>query len=888
MPWRFQLNHFRDPEAAARAFERLERFGPVPEALKAEFDGNPDPDRALTNLERWLLATSSPELHLQQIAGLPTLGKLLVTILGASQPLADSLIQNPELSSIVLEPGELRPIPDCARIVREGKRLIGASTSYSHTLDRLRFLRQRWNLPIVINDLADNWPQESVWRALSDVADGLIELAHGAVWADQRKQRDLPEDCPVLVAGFGKLGGHELNYSSDVDLVYVSEDGLEERTERDCQRFCEALGRALSDRMGRGYLYRVDLRLRPYGGAGPILRSMRSVETYYNLYAEPWEIQALLRSRAIVGPPSLVERWERMREDICFRPKRSEAAVQEMLDMRDRIETRASEDDIKRGSGGIRDVEFLTQILQLLHGYERPDLRVRPTCDAIRALDAADVISHPVADALIDGYTFLRRLEHRTQLVGDQQTHEIPSKPEARLALARSMGEESWSRLASQLEVHRRTIQTLYRSSLNFKNTDPEGHQARAQVAELLGEDAPAALQWFDVMPERDAFYKGLTENEGSLDRISRILTVAPRLVSDFKISLPLTEMLVSGEIEEEFDASARIKALALDVPLKQIANVYQFGYIRACAGWALNRDFDLNTTLADTTDALLRHCIARLYATFDVVATGSYGTRDFGPGSDADLVFLVPKKEQHAEAEQQAQHLLSLLGQLKRFGASIEIDLRLRPEGGKGMLVQTYEGFRSYDFNGMEMWERFALGHSRKIAGSNEALGIVLHSAYGLPLSPERLHELTKMKRRVETERVKPQHVKRDVKLGAGGLNDIEWLVHLHEMRYASSTNAGTTTDMDARIRRLAQANLINALEAETLREAHRYLLDLRTLIYLQGLPDNLLPENPDKLSRLARACGMQEANELLAHHQLVTEHVRRLYLEALERLKA
>lgn len=858
------------------------------------FRGNPDPDLALRNLERWLGTTTSPGIHLEQITGLPELGRLLILILGASQPLADSLIQNPELGSIVLEPGELRAVPTRSRIVHEGLRLLAASTSYTHSLDRLRYLRQRWNLPIVINDLAGAWPQETVWRALSDLADAMIELAAKVAWEDQAKQRDLPETSPVLIVGFGKLGGHELNYSSDVDLVYVSEDGLSEKQDRDCSRYCEAFGRALSDRMGRGSLYRVDLRLRPYGGAGPILRSMRAVEAYYNLYAEPWEVQALLRSRAIVGPQELCERWEAMRTRICFRPKVSEIAIEEMLAMRSRIEQGAREDDLKRGTGGIRDVEFLTQVFQLIHGFERPELQVRPTCDAIRALEADGYLNHAVATALVKGYTFLRQLEHRTQLVGDQQTHAIPITPEAREALARSMAEPDWRTLSNLLEGHRRTIQSLYLSSLHV---EPSGTPANGGPRELaskrLGELGPAALQWFDVLPESGAFYEGLEANESSLERVACILTVAPRLVTTFKSSVSLTELLISGEIEEDSDLTERIDNLSVESPLPHLASAYSYAYTLACARWSLVERTErsgraLGKSLTALMDALLKHCAARLYSNFDIVATGSYGAREFGPGSDADLIFLIPEASLHQEAEQQAQGFLSLLAKLKRFGAPVEVDLRLRPDGGKGLLVRTHDGFRAYDLDGMEMWERFALGHARLIRGSESSLGVILHSAYGVPLSPENLRELVRMKRRVETERVKPQHIHRDVKLGQGGLNDIEWLVHLHEMRCPTIVEPAGSTEISDRIQNLARHGFINTLEAEALKEAHDFLLTLRALIYLQGLPGDLLPENPDKLSRLALAGGLGEANELLARHREVTEHVRRLYTESLGRLRA
>jgi len=897
------LGAFRDPDAAVRTFERIEGLtgvnlasAPLASRLADAWNGNPDPDLALRNLERWLSVTTSPSIHLQQVVGLPVLGRLLITIFGASQPLADSLIQNPELGSLILEPGQLNPFPDRARVIDEGKRLLHAATSYSHALDRLRFLRQRWNLTTVINDLGGSWEQERVWRAISDLADGLIELTRAAVWSEQRKSRDLPEECPILVVGFGKLGGHELNYSSDVDLVYVCEDGLPERLERDCGKFCEAFGRALSDRMGRGFLYRVDLRLRPEGGVGPIIRSMRSVEAYYKLYAEPWEIQALLRSRPVVGPADMISRWDEMRTKSCFRPKLSELAFDEMLAMRARIEQGATADDLKRGPGGIRDVEFLTQVFQLLYGFDRPELQVLPTCDAIRALEGAGLLEHPVASALVEGYTFLRKLEHRAQLVGDQQTHMIPAEPRSREQLARSMDMSGWVELSSALTAHRRTIQILYRSSLHIDSSS-DGHQegaaaeVRARVATQLGVFGPAALQWFDVLPESNAFYHELIENSESLERVRRVLDECPRLVTVFKSSLSLTELLLNGEIEDVQDGVERLERLSVEAPLATVATTLQSVVAITLCQWIFSPDFELGPRLSAVTQAVLDHCAKRLYVDFDIIATGSFGLMEPGPGSDADLIFLVKDKANHPGAEQQAQHFIRLVGQLHRLGAPLEIDLRLRPEGGKGLLVRTYDGFRGYDLDGMEMWERFALGFSRRLKGSEEAFAVVLHGAYGLPLTPERLRELTKMKRRVETERVMPQHVRRDVKLGAGGLNDIEWLVHLHEMRYPEATGAASAPSggrtMADRIRRLGRVSLINAVESEVLLDAHRYLVELRTRIWLLGLQDDLMPENPDRLERLAKACGLGSANDLLAKHREVTEAVRRLYTESLERLR-
>ena len=285
-----------------------------------------------------------------------------------------------------------------------------------------------------------------------------------------------------------------------------------------------------------------------------------------------------------------------------------------------------------------------------------------------------------------------------------------------------------------------------------------------------------------------------LESNEGSLRRVQQILEGAPALINSFRRSVPLTELLLSGELEEDFGACERIDELHSDVPLPGLAETYSNLQARLAAQWHLDQSFDLSLKLSELMDSLLRHCMRRLYATFDVVALGSYGRQDLGLHSDSDVVLLVPYPDAQAEAEQQAQGLLSMFHSLRRHGTPVEIDLRLRPEGSQGLLVRTYDGLRAYELNRMEMWERFALGSARLVQGSPEAKDVLHRAAYAMPLTPERLKELIAMKKRIESERVQPQHARRNVKLGYGSLGDIEWFVHLHEMRYPNAAKAGTT----------------------------------------------------------------------------------------------
>jgi glutamate-ammonia-ligase adenylyltransferase len=228
------------------------------------------------------------------------------------------------------------------------------------------------------------------------------------------------------------------------------------------------------------------------------------------------------------------------------------------------------------------------------------------------------------------------------------------------------------------------------------------------------------------------------------------------------------------------------------------------------------------------------------------------------------------------------------LAGTLKRHGAPIELDLRLRPEGRQGLLVRTDEGLKAYELERMEMWERFALGQARLVYGRPEAQEVVMHAAYALPLTPERLKDLVSMKKRIESERVMPQHSRRHLKLGYGGLGDIEWFVHLHEMRDPTATKPGESVRLDDGIRALGRARLINAIEVEELRHALKHLLEVRMRLALLGFPHDILPENPDKLDRLAHVSGFEDGNAFLRTHEAVIERVREIYQEGMERLRA
>ena len=839
----------------------------------------PHPDSAILNFERWARAGANAQTQIQTVLEHPHAAELILVVLGASQRLADSLIQNPELAWLFLErPAQTQPVP-YESLLSECQQLLQVSTAYTHALDRLRFFKQRATLQIALADLIGQWSQPQVWQSLSDVAEAILVSARDVVWKEFASQKSIHSECPLGICAFGKLGSGELNYSSDIDLVYSVPEGLEPSDERNLMRYAEMLSRALSDAMGRGALYRVDLRLRPFGSSGSLIPSLKAVESYYRSYAEEWEFQALLRARPIVGTSAHQELWESLRNEFCFRPQLASPAVESMLLMRARVEEYSEENDIKRGSGGIRDIEFLIQILQRIYGSRSEDLRTRKTLDAAKTLGELGLLDEN--EFIQQAYEFLRKLEHRLQ-IGDQHIHTLPTGHHEREGIARLMGHETWWDLAKEIEHIRSEVRRIYHR--RFEQPELSSSMRGAALAKC-GLQAESVAKWFDRLPESESFYQALVENRDSRGRVLQVVSGAPVLLVELGSQVAITEQIISGEIEEDSQSipTQFPPISAQDLAQRSRAIWEKIGVRQALEAHSHR---DASFALSSLTDAIVRSCLPA-DSELSILALGSYATQDLSYSSDVDLVLLAENSENHDQNESWAQEWLNRIESARSLGAPIKVDLRLRPEGKYGNLTKSLDGFRLYEMTRMEMWERLALGQCRLVSGSAEALKLVLNSAYGQPLTPSRLDDLLAMKLRIETERVETKYARRHVKLGIGGLSDIEWLVRLYEMRYPTATDAMNPRRFDERIRSLGRARILHAIETEFLLEAHSYLMSIRTWLDLLGFTSNVIPENPDRLDALAHQLQFESGNSFLRHHEDTIERVRSAYNEGIERLR-
>jgi glutamate-ammonia-ligase adenylyltransferase len=883
------MSRFNDLESADRALKRIgeKLMRPTDRFVAEAFDGCPHPDQALKNLERWIDALSNPGTLFSAFESTPELSRLFVTLLGSGHHIGDVLAQNPELANLVLEPEQLNDRPDVEAIVRHGRRMLGESISYTHQLDRLRFLRQKWYVRLAAADLADLWPQPEIWAGISTLAEALLILLRDAVWQNYAQERDLPEECPLGIVGMGKLGGGELNYSSDVDLLYVLRDDADEKLEKHAARFCEAFGRALADRMGRGSLYRIDLRLRPFGSKGALAPRQRAYESYYQRYAQPWEHLALIRSRWIAGDPAGKERWEAMRREICFQPTRGEWAVEELVRMRERVEDQGGEHDLKRGAGGIRDVEFAVQIYQMLFGFRHEELQARPTLQVIDQLQQHELFDTATARSLSEGYEFLRKVEHGIQLAGEKQTHRLPEDRSELEFLARRVGYPGPEPFESALQGHRTAIRYRYEELLPAARR--VGRESHPELRQRLGPAYPQVLDWIETLPDSELFIRSLEENEGSAERAERVARLAPALLPSLKRSVAATEQVLTGEILEQFSASAMFANLPPGFDQAKFEQRYRRMWLRTALTWVLQESAPrFGLQMADLSDLTLKALLQDAPKELAVIALGSYASRDLGPFSDLDLLLLAPDGFPLEEADKAARQLLTRVQAARNSGAPLAVDLRLRPAGRSGALVSSYAAFLRYEAEFMESWERFALGRSRLVRGDNQVIELVNEAAFGRPVRRETLEELLHIKHRVETERVLPSNLQRDVKLGHGGLDDIVWLAQLHLMKFAPVRASVEHADVENWLKAMADQKKLTALEHDTLLEAYRFLRQVRVRMALLGFENDVLPENPDKLRVLAEGLGLQDGNAFLKVHHDHRQAVRGIYEEGLERLQS
>jgi len=437
----------------------------------------PDPERAFKNLSTF--CASNPDYMERLKSNLTPVSMLF----GYSQFLAGFCISNPDVLFDVLEDIDTTLKKEgLSALLKEklaGGRENIKDVAASNVLKVVRRFKKKKLLGITLRDILKKADLTEIMFELSTLADVIVAESLEILKKALNETYGEPQKDAFAVISLGKLGSEELNFSSDVDLIFVygTEDGETSgiRTPQGInvnrlsnhEYYCklgENLNRFLSINTEDGFAYRVDLRLRPEGQRGSIALSLASYETYYESWGRAWERAMLLRARPIAGDLTLGDKFMEMIKPFVYRKYLDYSAIDEIRQIKTRIDLTFKKNDIKRGYGGIREIEFFIHALQLIYAGKEPLLRERVTQKALHKLLQKNLIGQDDYSILLNNYRFLRILEHRLQQMNDLQTHTLPSDENELNALGKKMGFSDRSSFLSELELRRRRTRAIYDS----------------------------------------------------------------------------------------------------------------------------------------------------------------------------------------------------------------------------------------------------------------------------------------------------------------------------------------------------------------------------------------------------------------------------------------
>ncbi|MGY0505003.1 bifunctional [glutamate--ammonia ligase]-adenylyl-L-tyrosine phosphorylase/[glutamate--ammonia-ligase] adenylyltransferase [Luteimonas sp. e5] len=740
----------------------------------------------------------------------------------------------------------------------------------------------------------------------------------------------------LVVFALGKLGGGELNFSSDIDLVYAyaaegESDGPRPlAAEAWFTRLGQQLARLLDEVTAAGFCHRVDLRLRPYGAAGRVAWSFAALEQYFQREGRDWERYAWQKARPVAGDTDAGRAFLASLRPFVYRRYLDFGALQGLREMKALISAEVARkelaDDIKRGPGGIREIEFLVQALQLIRAGREPALQTRGLLESLQALVVAGQVDAATGEELAAAYRFLRHLENRLQMRADAQEHQLPVDAESRERLARGMGFADWPGLRQRLDAVRGRVSEEFAALLaeRQKQHRPDALKSYWQALPEAGDAAVLAEAGFEDVTALDAalrdFLRGARARQtseigrGRLDRVMPALIAAcaaapqadaalrrvlvlvgnilrrssylalldeqpqalKRLVDVLARSALLGERLAAYPLllDELLDAQAgeavpdatglragaeRAVAQAgddIDGALRLLNEYRQATSFRiGLAALDGRGSASLHARqLAELADAVLAALLplarAELAAThgevpgaaFAMLGYGSLGGLELGFGSDLDLVFLYDAEPEVLSAGRRpleaqrwfarlAQKIVGWLQTPTSSGRLFDIDVRLRPDGSKAMLVSTLSSFAEYQRERAWTWEHQALVRARCVAGDAalaDGFEQVRAAVLAQPRNAEELRaEVAMMRRRMREELDRSNAAQLDLKQGEGGLVDVEFLVQYLVLAHAREHPAlGVPRATDGLLAALAGTGVLATDAAKALDQAHETLL--------------------------------------------------------------
>ncbi|MGV3754251.1 MAG: bifunctional [glutamate--ammonia ligase]-adenylyl-L-tyrosine phosphorylase/[glutamate--ammonia-ligase] adenylyltransferase [Verrucomicrobiota bacterium] len=961
-----------------------------------------DPARARQYWEKLLATSAGPTLRHASEAQI----RVLSLLFDGSQYLSELLVAHPDWILQVLNPEMLKEPHQPQGLRRDFARLLGGSPSpilHRDGLQQLRLFKQRELLRIATRDLARLGTTMEITQELSDLADLCLDTVFKLLWGQLSQKLGTPwhqddrgswQSTDFSVIALGKLGGQELNFSSDVDLIFVYADegflfnGRPKKSDAGKgmtnHQFFTRLAKEFIAEVTRltdeGMLYRVDVRLRPEGDSGPLVRSLQSYENYYAQWGQAWERMMLIKARGVAGSALLADEFLELIQPFRYPRSLSGRILDDVAAIKDRIESevvRAGEleRNVKLGRGGIREIEFIAQTHQVLHAGKNPFLQGAQTLPTLQNLARYKHITRDNAIDLTEAYCFLRDIEHRLQMENNLQTHTIPTERKSRERLAALMGFDTLSAFEQRLQQHAYLVRTVYESMFkpepkdssdslpaDFETHEQEwkellaarsfrdiGHafkllelfvhgpgyvHASARTVELALQLVPILLSYcpnkagchtpYPAPPEgkalsdpdrvlarldsfiqaygtRAMLYETWTHNP-SLFELLLLLFDRSEFLAEVAIRTPdlVDELQLSGRLRRGKTPGETLRELRFglndDDQLSWLRRYHQAEQMRIGLRDILGlADYESNLTeFSALADACLQYALEVVQQRhklrqppFVIVALGKLSGSEINYGSDLDLIFVAEDETKDlAKLQKFALEVMELLSKPTEMGNVFPTDARLRPDGEKGLLVNTMKAYDDYFLQRAQLWEIQAFTRIRPIAGNLELGDKFARSAarwtdfcQAKPLvaayTPNWKQEMTKMRARIQKERTPNGQDELAIKTGIGGLMDAEFIAQMFALE-----NGWQEPNTLRCLMRVQAEKKLASMDANLLIDNYRHLRRIEGILRRWSFAgETVLPDDPAPLYRVAIRCGFPDSNTFLSAVAEYRQQVRKIY---------
>ncbi len=901
-----------------------------PDWIQKKSTGTLNPAQVQNTLERLAESWPSEASPLPDLLAKFSLNEdALLHLISVSSVCAARLIRHPDILLWLARP-EVSDAPRGFRAMLVDLQRTGEGSTFAGNFQALRFWKGREMTRIALREVAGVAPLEETTGELSQLAEICLREVY-TYWDSELRSRRGGPDTPFTILGLGKLGGLELNHSSDIDVIFVYGEEGQVTPTLTYHEWFNQLGAKIIETFAAhdpaGALFRIDLRLRPEGTAGPLARSIDSMENYYAGFGETWERLALIKARGIAGNRELAYEFLRQHQPFIFPKSPTRDVLEEIGAIKRRIERdivghENIERDVKLGAGGIREIEFVVQALQLLHGARHAFLQETSTLKALPVLADLELLPHGEARLLEGAYRFLRRVEHRLQIEAEQQTHTLPENPDELRRLSGSLGFSSVEKFKATLRDHMQQVRTVFRRVISTPNRvaqsteesltifrdektaaksladlakAPGGFHVAPRTRQVLRNLRPLLFRWLERAADPDAAlnqFIRFVEAYGLRSMLFELLVVNPKLLEllvktfdasrhagDLLIRRPqlLEEITRPGMLDRELDLAQHLKRLeALDVGANSIDLLRAYRqtqllriFLRDILGLA-----ELSSVFAEHS-ALAEACLVfvnRLRGSesdLTIVALGKFGGGEIGYGADLDVIFV-------GEDVRAAQHFMVTMSQPTAEGSIWTIDARLRPDGEKGTLCCSLLAYEAYYQTRAQLWEGQALTRARPIAGPlrNEFMDLARKVWRVAGQRPDLFAQIDAMRQRIRRDRGSASD-ELDFKTGTGGLIEAEFLVQALQMRTGI-----WDPQMVGALQKLAEGNVMNKPDAEALRKDYEYLRSIGSILQRwENKNVSTLPADKTEQEKLAARAGAGSLDDFAQTYREARSGIHAIY---------